>query len=624
MLTFSDTETSIFREPTILAEAGIPAGSHLQFGVPPSAILQYATLQNQHGKLAYQGLTGGFLSDGSNPLNLPNAITSSTVGYLGTPAALCPIEFCVATGTPATPYAVYHCDYTNIGTSNNAGPFLTYRLQYADPNPKDTGGAGYVTYDEKFTQYNTYFLDTPFSNAAGNLTDAADADPGGSWESYADPRTARFGAVTGRDDLSPPQTPGGSTNLAGNANAEWPDPNNDVLVTDRPDVNGGYCLSTNRQPVVAGSPEFVALVANGWIINENAGAHFRIGMLEQNNPNVLDNNIRFNLDNAKNSTTGDGPQYTYYQDPDNVVRGAMGNWITSQGTTPASTTIGLPLATAYPAGYFPSSGNIVASSGTYQAESRPYFLHRPFRSVAELGYVFSGTPWKNIDFFTPQSGDVALLDVFSANEPPAPTTNPNPLVAGVVDLNTQQIPVLQAILAGAYPDEVMASSTAASITSPFTPMNATEAGLLVSSTGSLTARTASTATGKGPLINVGDLIGRWNKVLSGGTNNYAVGYTGASSDLTGLYGNAFGTTTATQMKNIDRLREAAIRPLAAVGNTRVWNLLIDVIAQTGRYPTGTSNPASFVVEGEQRYWVHVAIDRFTGQVLDKQVEVVKE
>jgi hypothetical protein len=31
-----------------------------------------------------------------------------------------------------------------------------------------------------------------------------------------------------------------------------------------------------------------------------------------------------------------------------------------------------------------------------------------------------------------------------------------------------------------------------------------------------------------------------------------------------------------------------------------------------------------IVEGEQRYWVHVAIDRFTGQVIDKQIDVVNE
>jgi hypothetical protein len=32
----------------------------------------------------------------------------------------------------------------------------------------------------------------------------------------------------------------------------------------------------------------------------------------------------------------------------------------------------------------------------------------------------------------------------------------------------------------------------------------------------------------------------------------------------------------------------------------------------------------FIVEGEQRYWVHVAIDRFTGQVIAKQIEIVNE
>jgi hypothetical protein len=32
----------------------------------------------------------------------------------------------------------------------------------------------------------------------------------------------------------------------------------------------------------------------------------------------------------------------------------------------------------------------------------------------------------------------------------------------------------------------------------------------------------------------------------------------------------------------------------------------------------------FVEESEQRYWVHVAINRFTGQVIDKQIEVVNE
>jgi hypothetical protein len=52
--------------------------------------------------------------------------------------------------------------------------------------------------------------------------------------------------------------------------------------------------------------------------------------------------------------------------------------------------------------------------------------------------------------------------------------------------------------------------------------------------------------------------------------------------------------------------------------------MIDVVAQGGRYPPNANNLASFIVEGEQHYCVHVAIDRFTGQVIDKQIEVVKE
>jgi len=32
----------------------------------------------------------------------------------------------------------------------------------------------------------------------------------------------------------------------------------------------------------------------------------------------------------------------------------------------------------------------------------------------------------------------------------------------------------------------------------------------------------------------------------------------------------------------------------------------------------------FLVTGERRYWLHIAIDRYTGQVVDKQIEIVQE
>jgi hypothetical protein len=67
------------------------------------------------------------------------------------------------------------------------------------------------------------------------------------------------------------------------------------------------------------------------------------------------------------------------------------------------------------------------------------------------------------------------------------------------------------------------------------------------------------------------------------------------------------------------------RALSDTTQTRTWRLLIDVIAQTGRYPPNAASfENGFVVVGEQRYWVHVAIDRFTGRVIDKQIEVVNE
>jgi hypothetical protein len=74
-------------------------------------------------------------------------------------------------------------------------------------------------------------------------------------------------------------------------------------------------------------------------------------------------------------------------------------------------------------------------------------------------------------------------------------------------------------------------------------------------------------------------------------------------------------------------REAAVRTLSEVGNARTWNLLIDIIAQSGRYPQNLqagSSYDSFVPDGEKRYWLHVAIDRYTGRVIGRFLEPVQE
>ena len=41
--------------------------------------------------------------------------------------------------------------------------------------------------------------------------------------------------------------------------------------------------------------------------------------------------------------------------------------------------------------------------------ARPQRLDRPFRSVGELAFVFAGTPWRQLDFGTPESGFSGLL-----------------------------------------------------------------------------------------------------------------------------------------------------------------------------------------------------------------------
>ena len=95
----------------------------------------------------------------------------------------------------------------------------------------------------------------------------------------------------------------------------------------------------------------------------------------------------------------------------------------------------------------------------------------------------------------------------------------------------------------------------------------------------------------------------------GGTTQLALAANIATATSTTPMQNRSGLVTRSGLPLTAR-REVVPRAISSVSQTRVWNLLIDVV--------------KFIVEGEQHYWVHVAIDRFTGQVIDRQVEVVKE
>jgi hypothetical protein len=218
-------------------------------------------------------------------------------------------------------------------------------------------------------------------------------------------------------------------------------------------------------------------------------------------------------------------------------------------------------------------------------------LNRPFRNVGELGYAFrtsaeatptpSPTP-KTLDFFTATSPDAPILDLF--------TYNTATVRAGTVNLNTQNPAVLAALLKGTVTAEPSASpiGLAASNNAAASPTPNPNIGII-----------ASTAVGSEGTLSK-PALGRQD-----------------IPRLVAAAGNFISSATEEQ-------KEAVARALGEVTQTRTWGLMIDVIAQSGRYPPSANGLSDFVVEGEKRYWLHIAIDRFTGEVIDHQLEEIFE
>ena len=265
--------------------------------------------------------------------------------------------------------------------------------------------------------------------------------------------------------------------------------------------------------------------------------------------------------------------------------------------------------------------------------ARPVVLNRPFRSVAELGYAFSGVPWRQLDFVTPESGFSGLLDVFCINE----NQHPIGMERGRVNLNTRQAPVIEALLSRAYLDEL---NPQGGTLEPGDARAGVSAKLIARA---LVERTSSTVTGKGPLTNLSEIVGRLPASHSGGGGSGAGVYSGFASDLEALF------AANPMYLGSERARHSVMRALADCGSVRVWNLLIDLVVQIGRYPPrGASAPvpknafeaafqrvsgaagvnasplSAFQVEAEKHLWWHVAIDRLTGEVLDESVELIED
>jgi len=210
----------------------------------------------------------------------------------------------------------------------------------------------------------------------------------------------------------------------------------------------------------------------------------------------------------------------------------------------------------------------------------PNSINQPTRSVGEFGWAYSilnaandrnssTTPKYLIDFKdaydATNNPDPALLDFF--------TYNSAPVRAGIVSLNTRQPLVLAAILKTAYCGIQI--------------LNANRA--LDAANAVVTATTAQPAMSRADIAYIAS------------------------------------TMAQSPCRTTDQdSKDTFARALSEVTQTRTWGLLIDVVAQTGHYKPNATGLADFVVEGEKRYWLHVAIDRFDGTIVGQQLEEVTE
>jgi hypothetical protein len=220
-------------------------------------------------------------------------------------------------------------------------------------------------------------------------------------------------------------------------------------------------------------------------------------------------------------------------------------------------------------------------------------LNRRFENVGEFGYAYnpgSTTPSKTLDFASSGSKDKPLLDFF--------TYNAASVRDGFVNLNTRNGPVLASIIRGAWLRDQSGENPPPDSTYLMSLSQALDAGQAI------VQETTNTAAGHGPALTRADVA----RLAAVATNK--------------LIADGLWSPTV-----LDETKQTIARALAEVGQTRTWNLMIDVIAQTGQYTSDATNVSQankFIVMGEKRYWLHVALDRDDGTVLGSQLEELTE
>jgi len=294
--------------------------------------------------------------------------------------------------------------------------------------------------------------------------------------------------------------------------------------------------------------------------NVNTNAPFRMDYWAVNNPN--------NAMQGPGITTGTNTPA--YADLDGIVRGGDSAYAYSTSTSSWGGNPEVP----------------GTSFSSVALPARPVMLNHPFHSVGDLGYAYRDDPWRTLDFMTPGSADAGLLDLFNLSEAP--------VVAGRINPNTPYTPVIAALVSGA---------TQSSLTNNISP-SATVPAASAQSVAQSFVNFAATS----PMTN------RASLVTSGAVSNV----------INGGYFTDNGTKSMVKTEG-----ESLVRSLAESSNTRTWNLLIDVIGQSGHFvnnssPVTSGGKDNFVVDGERRYWLHVAIDRYTGKIVDEQLELVDQ
>lgn len=241
--------------------------------------------------------------------------------------------------------------------------------------------------------------------------------------------------------------------------------------------------------------------------------------------------------------------------------------------------------------------------------NRPVVLNRPFRSVGELAYAFRDVPWKNLDLSLPESGDSGLLDVFCVYESEEPPAGEPPLDSSKVNINTCSVPVLKAILSGAA--KMLGSEGPSTVAGdPLTESQITNLAERIDKYRSTSGSPATSKTGvNGPLRSRAELVGR----LFDGSN-------GKTAQFVGLQASEFMGGSADDTHLPERV-SAVTRAMADVSTTRTWNLMADLVVQTG---TARESLEKFRVQSESRWWMFISIDRFTGEILSRSFERVIE